>query len=366
MTKAARSCLKIDEQFRSQLFTLSAVELAQLEQSIIADGCREPLVVWNGVILDGHNRFDICTRNDIAFDTIEISLTDRDAAIDWIDRNQIGRRNLMPDEFAIISGRIYNRRKRQGARNDITSPQIDEKLTTSELVALELGTSKATIERNGQRAEVFDDMLAIGDVQAADAAKSLPQRFIAAAPSMPTEQAATELKKQVHVTANSGRQDWYTPVEVLDAARAVLGEFDVDPASSHIAQTLVQAKNYFTTEDDGLRQTWTGRVWLNPPYANGVIDSFAKKLLDEIDAGNATTAIVLVNNATETRWFQSLLNRCNGICLARSRIKFLDTNLQPKNTPLQGQAFFYFGDCIDVFSRAFSSTGVCLKVINDG
>jgi hypothetical protein len=71
-------------------------------------------------------------------------------------------RNLSPDDFRIISGRIYNRRKSQGVRNDLTYPQIEEKLKTSEVVANELGVSKATIERNGQRAEVYDAMKAIG------------------------------------------------------------------------------------------------------------------------------------------------------------------------------------------------------------
>ena len=80
--------------------------------------------------------------------------------------NQLGR-NLSPDDFKIVSGRIYNRRKKQGERNDLTSRQVDDKLSTSDVIANELGTSARTIERNGQRAELHDEMVACGDTAAA-------------------------------------------------------------------------------------------------------------------------------------------------------------------------------------------------------
>ncbi len=75
-----------------------------------------------------------------------------EAALDWSDRSQIGRRNLSPEDFRIISGRIYNRRKRQHGGDRKSNPQ-NEVLKTAETIAAELGVSRASIERNAKPPE---------------------------------------------------------------------------------------------------------------------------------------------------------------------------------------------------------------------
>ena len=84
----------IDPEFRSLIPPLSAEELSQLEANIRAEGCRDALVTWGHILLDGHNRLEICTQLEIPFDTRAIDLPDRDAAVTWIITNQLGRRNL--------------------------------------------------------------------------------------------------------------------------------------------------------------------------------------------------------------------------------------------------------------------------------
>jgi hypothetical protein len=64
---------------------------------------------------------------------------------------------------------------------------------------------------------------------------------------------------------SSDSPDWNTPADVVEAARLVLGGIDLDPMSDTDANRIVQAINYFTVDDDGLRQPWAGRVFLNPP-----------------------------------------------------------------------------------------------------
>jgi ParB family chromosome partitioning protein len=165
--------------------------------------------------------------------------------------------------------------------------------------------------------------------------------------------------KAVHVSHNSGQNEWYTPPEYIEAARYVLGAIDLDPASSHIAQRTVQAKQYHTVATDGLSQPWRGRVWLNPPYAAHLVGRFVDKLCEHHGSGEVSEAILLVNNATDTGWFQRAAASCAAISFPLGRIKYLNEDQQPINTPLQGQAFLYFGANSAGFSARFREFGFC-------
>ena len=166
-----------------------------------------------------------------------------------------------------------------------------------------------------------------------------------------------EATSKPHVAHNSGENEWYTPDDYLIAAREVMGGIDLDPASSAIAQKRVKAKRYYTKDDDGLVQEWSGRVWMNPPYDGALIGRFASKLVQHFGDGMVTEAAVLVNNATETAWFQSLASVASAICFPRGRVRFLDPegNL---GAPLQGQAVVYFGSNTDGFRKRFGQFGI--------
>ena len=86
--------LIIDPEFRDLIPPLKEEELKLLEESLVADGCESPLIVWNGVIVDGHNRYAICRKREISFSTQEKNFSSRDDAMLWMLRNQLGRRNL--------------------------------------------------------------------------------------------------------------------------------------------------------------------------------------------------------------------------------------------------------------------------------
>jgi DNA modification methylase len=149
----------IDPEFRKLIPELATEERKQLEDNLKAHGCRDPLVLWRGknILLDGHNRYEICQRNGIAFKTIAIDVTDREAAADWIDANQLGRRNLKPEAFKLIVGRRYLRAKAQGERTDLTSRHNGEKSAgPAEKLARQHGVSKRTVERAGQYAAAID------------------------------------------------------------------------------------------------------------------------------------------------------------------------------------------------------------------
>ena len=156
-----------------------------------------------------------------------------------------------------------------------------------------------------------------------------------------------------HVSKNTGDVEWVTPPRIVSAARSIMGSIDLDPASSHEAQRLVKAGAYFTKDHSGLENDWFGRVWLNPPYKKGLVSEFVDKLIAEMQIYHRVTqAIMLTNNATETKWAQRLVESGLVHCIAfiKGRVKFLhfDENdvLVPKLNPLQGQLLW--GLCVDI------------------
>lgn len=165
----------------------------------------------------------------------------------------------------------------------------------------------------------------------------------------------------VHVGKNSGDNEWYTPALYVDMARTAMGGIDTDPATSEIANRTIQAETIFTTKEDGRTQVWSGRVWLNPPYSQPLMGDFSEAVSAKYESGEIEQACILVNNATETKWFQRMLLASSAVCFLRSRIKFLDQEGNPANSPLQGQAVVYMGKNVSEFHKAFNTEGVVLS-----
>jgi phage N-6-adenine-methyltransferase len=137
----------------------------------------------------------------------------------------------------------------------------------------------------------------------------------------------------------------YTPEKYIEAARAVLGEIDLDPASCAEANETVCAAKYYSADDDGLHQSWHGRVWLNPPYGD-LVGKFIGKLAEEIKSENVSSAVVLVNaHCTDTLWFRPLWEGC--LCFTDHRINFAGDATRSGST--HGRVFVYFGSNRDVF-----------------
>ena len=85
---------RINPEFKDLIPPLTPSEFTQLEQNIQANGCRDPITLWRGTIVDGHNRYEICTKHGIRYETATMHFPNRDAARLWILENQLGRRNL--------------------------------------------------------------------------------------------------------------------------------------------------------------------------------------------------------------------------------------------------------------------------------
>ena len=103
--------LIIDPQFKNLIPPLQRTEYLQLEENLLADGCRDPLVVWRGTLVDGHNRYEICMRHRIPFSVTEVDFYCREEAIAWICANQLGRRNLSEGTRKYLIGKQYDSEK---------------------------------------------------------------------------------------------------------------------------------------------------------------------------------------------------------------------------------------------------------------
>lgn len=169
----------------------------------------------------------------------------------------------------------------------------------------------------------------------------------------------------VAAASNTGEIEWYTPAEFVQMARQVMGSIDTDPASSDAANAVIGAETYYTEENSGLSAEWWGNVWMNPPYAAGVVSQFTAKLCAEINAGHCTQAIVLLNNATDTKWFADLVQLASAACFKTGRIAFVNQEGDAVAGAAQGQVFLYFGRRVKSFCKVFKSIGWIAEVPHD-
>jgi hypothetical protein len=191
----------------------------------------------------------------------------------------------------------------------------------------------------------------------AEVPESVVSRYVAAVAEQ-REQATTKgllafaSAKNGQAQVSSDSNEYYTLAEHIEAARTVLGEIDLDPASHPSANGIVKAAQFFTADDDGLAQEWHGRVWLNPPWGKAG-PMFVEKLVGSYRRKEITAAVLLVNaHATDTAWFQPLWDYM--LCFSSPRIRYWQPDGGGKS-PNSGSVFVYLGSkgkhFVDVFEQ---------------
>lgn len=132
--------MQINESFRKLIPPLSSEEYAQLEENCKADGIRDPLVVWRGTLIDGHNRYDIAQKHGLEFQVVEKDFEDETAAKIWMVTNQFGRRNLNNYQRSVLAlsmEELFKEKAKgtQGQRNDLcqNSDKSEPKDTKKEI-----------------------------------------------------------------------------------------------------------------------------------------------------------------------------------------------------------------------------------------
>lgn len=194
--------ITIDREFKNLIPAIGEEERKQLEANIVEyGGARDPLVVWRDgdrdILIDGHNRHEICTTLGLAYRIEPMEFASRDEAADWIDRNQLGRRNLPRQDYKLLLGRRYNRAKRaDGGHGDQKSGgQTDRpKQKAADRIASDHGVGEATVRRAGkfQAAAAtlgIEQDIAAGKVKATEAA------VVKAAKTLPKKPTAKQVEK---------------------------------------------------------------------------------------------------------------------------------------------------------------------------
>ncbi|MEO0843548.1 MAG: DNA N-6-adenine-methyltransferase, partial [Cyanobacteria bacterium J06643_5] len=160
-------------------------------------------------------------------------------------------------------------------------------------------------------------------------------------------------REQGATSKSFSSDEWYTPPNISELVIQVLGEITLDPCADEGKH--IPAAMHYTTSDDGLIKEWNGRVFMNPPYSQPSV--WIKKLQAEFESGRVTEAIALVPAATDTKWLSPIL-KSRPVCFWTGRIKFLDTNYNPRLSARQSHCLVYWGENWERFKEVFDPYGV--------
>ena len=167
----------IDSEFKGMIPPLKPDEYKCLEESLLSEGCRDPIMLWNSIIVDGHNRYEICTRLNIPYKVNQKQFSNRDEAISWICLNQLSRRNISGEAFRYLVGKRYDAEKRIAQQKNPSganqySPKSEPYTASESLVpdkspvarrtSTQIGNlynlNHATVERYGRLSRSLDEI----------------------------------------------------------------------------------------------------------------------------------------------------------------------------------------------------------------
>lgn len=262
--------LKIDPEFKALIPKLRKNEYLQLESNIMMDGCREAIITWNGIIVDGHNRYEICHRHNIPFHIKEMEFDCREAVISWICANQLGRRNISEETRKYLIGIQYHTEKiaaskrnargvnqfttDDGVRSDELS-QDEIRHRTAQRIAEENHVSHCTVQKYAQYSKALDDITAhepklaakilsghykISHKNVVELSKLSPEELRRINRRIDNNSASTPFiqYKKTRTVINNGKREPEQPVEPQGPSVKDMPEFDPDAEISSLTLTI--------------------------------------------------------------------------------------------------------------------------------
>ena len=364
---------------------LVGYDIDKLTEDIEENGQREPIILYGGKILDGRNRYRACIDLGIEPHFAQSTATNDEQALrESVSRN-LRRRHLSATQRSLAGARIlpmFEKIAKEKQAHGMTAPgqtlvapvpqALSERAPLSrDLAAEAVGAGARSVQSAKKVLTEAPDLvpaleaghikvkaaaqLAKEDRETRDAVMSL----VTSGEEKSVSKAVQRVKGGVpKALLMSESNEWYTPSQYVDAARYLMGDIDLDPASCEQANETVRAEVFYTKDDDGFSKAWSGRVWMNPPYGKEDGESnqsrWTKRLIDSYENGEILSAVFIVNAATSASWFQRFWDY--PICFVRRRISFVSPSGE-KNSPTQGNVFVYLGDDIEGFVDNFSPFG---------
>lgn len=166
--------MQIKKEFKELIPPLSQEEFKQLEENCLKEGIRDAIVTWQGFIIDGHNRYQIAQRHNLEYQTIEKAFESENDVIEWMIRNQFGRRNLNNYQRSILALQLEDvfrikAKENQGYRNDILqnsaeSYKIDTRKELSKIADVSHDTIMRVKAIEEKAPEEVKEKLRTGDI----------------------------------------------------------------------------------------------------------------------------------------------------------------------------------------------------------
>ncbi|MDE0314658.1 MAG: DNA N-6-adenine-methyltransferase [Candidatus Poribacteria bacterium] len=341
----------------SSLFRdLTDNEYQELKNDIKNKGIlNKEIIIYQNQILDGWHRYKIASELNL-LDTIDfVQLPSSINPSDYVISQNIHRRHLTASQRAQIVVEVSEyRKKRGGDRKTQVFSSSKRNLKSTQQLAKTAQVGPASIDRAKQVSELGRAQEVIsGEKSAGEIIQQEREKREKAEREL---QALKDKKQNKYLGSTTGEYEWYTPKEYIDAVQAVLGEIDLDPASSEKANEIVQAEKIYTKQDNGLNKKWAGKVFMNPPFKSELINQFVPKLINHYLSNDISEAILLTDTCSETAWFQQALETSTAHCHPKSRLKFYDPEGKTQSAQ-RPQTFFYFGNNPTKFCEIFSSKG---------
>lgn len=340
--------------------TMQPEEFAQLYADIKQHGLLESIWLYEGKILDGRSRYQACLLAGVEPKFITW-IGDHETPLEFVIAKNLKRRHLSASQRAVVAldalpllEDLAKKRQLSKLKQGATAP-VRELIPERE--------NDVTKRPRTQAAEI----VGVNDRYVTDAKriqKEAPHLLpeIKAGHTTITQAINTLKGGKSHEKFISAKTDeHYTPKDILDAVVECMGAIDLDPCSNSRKKPNVPASSHFTAEENGLKQEWHGRIFINPPFSETKL--FLEKLIQEMEAGRTTEAISLTKADVRTSWFQLLWQHAAAVCFVNGYTKFIGND----NASTFGVALAYYGENVDKFYYSFHETiGTCVQIMIPG
>ncbi len=320
----------------------------ELKEDIRQNGYdpKYPIWLYQGGILDGWNRIQICAELNIKPVYQTFIGNDSDALAFVLRSNH--RRNLTSDQRACLAtdyNSIFEKIKKEAkerqieggknkVRQNFAQPNRDDNKTDSK-VAKMFGTNRTYVQKarkiKKENPEVFEKV-------------------------KKGEETFSSINKRRNHASDNG---FNTPIDYEEKVKAVFFNPDLEPTTPDGSQGTYQATTHYRIITDELDKNWNGNVFVNPPNSTTKVAAFINKFIEEYNSGNLTQGIILTTNSTQADWFHKIMKIVPLACFTDGSVKF--HNKGKKVSSKHGHVFFYIGSNDQKFIEEFAKLGLVMR-----